>query len=197
LKDLKLFNNHTNIQNNSQTDTLPYILVTLHRPSNVDNKKFMDNLVKSFNKLAKEIKIVFPVHPRTRKNLETWNIIHGSHNTVKGFSKKILITEPLPYIDFLTLMKHAKAVITDSGGIQEETTFLRIPCLTLRKNTERPITIKMGTNQLIGRDIYKAIYKMNNITGSHNQENIPDFWDGKAANRILRVLTKNSILSEL
>src|SRR6202162_3383419 len=120
-----------------------YALVTLHRPSNVDDSGTLRAILKSLLEVNEELEVVFPVHPRTRQRIEQFGI-----NT-----EKLHLLEPLPYIEFLSLQRHAAVVITDSGGIQEETTYLGVPCLTLRANTERPVTVTMGTNILIGQDL--------------------------------------------
>jgi len=154
-----------------------YAVVTLHRPGNVDQRQALRKILKGLAEIQKEIKIVFPVHPRTLKQLQ-------NHENMPN----ILIIEPLGYLDFLKLMTESKLVITDSGGIQEETTILGIPCLTVRENTERPITITKGTNILVGADADKIIsgYRESlNRVGSCTR---PKFWDGKASERIIRVL---------
>jgi UDP-N-acetylglucosamine 2-epimerase (non-hydrolysing) len=125
-------------------DGLPqrYALVTLHRPSNVDDSANLKNILKSLLEVNEQLEVVFPVHPRTRQRIEKFGIK----------VEKLHLLEPLPYIEFLSLQRCAAVVITDSGGIQEETTYLGVPCLTLRSNTERPVTVSMGTNVLIGHD---------------------------------------------
>jgi UDP-N-acetylglucosamine 2-epimerase (non-hydrolysing) len=125
-----------------------YTLVTLHRPSNVDSKENLNkilNIFKSINKINPELDIVFPVHPRTIKMLEKFNL-KISFDEIRN----LIVTEPLGYIDFLKLLSEAKFILTDSGGIQEETTYLKVPCLTLRENTERPVTSEIGTNIICG-----------------------------------------------
>jgi UDP-N-acetylglucosamine 2-epimerase (non-hydrolysing) len=119
-----------------------YLLFTLHRPSNVDSKEFLKDLMKLFENLSLERQIIFPVHPRTKRNLEQAGYGENNH-------KNVILTEPIGYIDFLSLTKNAELIITDSGGIQEESTYLGIQCLTVSNNTERPITVEVGTNQLI------------------------------------------------
>ena len=164
-----------------------YTLVTLHRPSNVDNKKNLKKIIDIFkyqNKLNSEIDIVFPVHPRTLKMAKTF----GLESELQGI-KNLILTEPLGYFDFLNLIMNAKFVLTDSGGIQEETTFLKVPCLTLRENTERPVTSEIGTNTICGLNtkiIYKGIKSINK--GTYKKGKIPKFWDGKAAKRIANIL---------
>lgn len=167
-----------------------YALVTLHRPSNVDDKNNLNKIIrilKSINKINKETDIVFPIHPRTEKMIDKFKLR-------KKFDeiKNLIITEPFGYLDFLALIKNAKYVLTDSGGIQEETTFLKIPCITLRDNTERPITISEGTNVLCGLKedkIYSSIKKFE--SGKKIKSSIPKFWDGKAAGRIVHILLQS------
>ena len=180
LKNLKLVDNDI---------VSPYILVTLHRSSNVDNRKTLEKIVKLLNVIAQRVKIVFPVHPRTRKNFELWNMIHFI-KSVNGFSESILLSDPVSYIDFLALMKNARTVITDSGGIQEETTYLGMPCLTLRENTERPITIIRGTNRLTNsKSLSQMLDKLLNKKVKNYK--VPELWDGKASNRIVKIIDKN------
>jgi len=163
-----------------------YILVTMHRPSNVDNEDGLRGLMNMLNELAKEHKILFPMHPRTKHNLAKFGI-----STDNDLAKNIIITEPIGYIDFLCLTKNAELVITDSGGIQEETTFLGVQCITLRDNTERPSTVEIGTNNLIGTDLVKAALAVNNVIAGHSKSgNIPELWDGKTAERIIKVVQK-------
>lgn len=159
-----------------------YGLVTLHRPSNVDIKENLDKIVDVLAKAAELSRIVFPVHPRTRKNLESCGLL-SKINECPGIS----VLEPLSYIDFMNLMMNAKFLLTDSGGIQEETTYLGIPCLTLRINTERPITIKEGTNELVTLDnLGSKVMEIH--TGEWKRGKIPELWDGRAAERILAVI---------
>lgn len=164
LEDLKLNNNE-------------YIVVTLHRPSNVDQPENLVKIFEQFKKIAEKYKIVFPIHPRTKKVLESINYDFNYPN--------ILLVEPIGYINFIKLVKNSVAVITDSGGIQEETTYLKIPCLTLRDNTERPITAEIGTNKLIGTRYDKiAIEFFDMIKNPKTNSQVPPLWDGKAAERI-------------
>ena len=161
-----------------------YVLVTLHRPSNVDSKNFLSDLIVLLNAVAAKRKVVFPVHPRTKKNMVEWDII-------KRFSGKVIIIEPIGYIDFLTLTKNADLIITDSGGIQEESTYLGVQCITVRENTERPVTVEIGTNRLIGTDLKKVENSaLEVLEGKVKKGGIPELWDGKAAERIVDILTK-------
>ncbi len=156
-----------------------YGLVTLHRPSNVDDVAALTNLLGTLSGIAAELPLVFPVHPRTRKRIADANIALG-----KGWS----LIEPLGYLDFMRLTASARVVLTDSGGIQEETTVLGVPCITLRENTERPITCAEGTNQLAGvtREAILAAYaKIDQVRAAAR---IPQLWDGKAAERIVAIL---------
>ena len=163
-------------------DLKQYVLVTLHRPSNVDDFESLKSILQYLRTMSNSIPIIFPVHPRTKKTIAA-NILDITNNV------NFHLIEPLGYLDFLGLMKTATAVITDSGGIQEETTYLGVPCLTVRENTERPITISLGTNQLIGKDYYKIpdfIISVMNIKKPSNT--IIPLWDGKASNRIAEIL---------
>jgi UDP-N-acetylglucosamine 2-epimerase (non-hydrolysing) len=158
-------------------------LVTLHRPSNVDDPERLKKIILSLNRIAQKIPLVFPIHPRTKKQLE-------QIEDIKLDQKNILLIDPLGYLDFLSLVYRSKFVITDSGGIQEETTYLGIPCLTLRSNTERPITVSEGTSTLIG-DNYQLLEKKIDeiVAGNYKQGKIPKNWDGQAAERIAKIIT--------
>jgi len=173
-----------------------YILVTLHRPSNVDDQEILKGILKSLNQLAKKVPVIFPAHPRTIKmmrHFELLGMVKYRERILSGrigqASREVLVIPPLGYIDFLCLMSRAAVVFTDSGGIQEETTILGIPCLTLRNNTERPITVKEGTNILVGNDPDKIVKTAREVlksgTPSHK---VPRLWDGKAAERIVKIL---------
>lgn len=159
-----------------------FVLVTLHRPSNVDDENNLLKVLNVLNDLSRNIPIIFPVHPRTKKN------INGLEKSFV-FNGEIKILEPLRYREFITLEKAATFVLTDSGGIQEEATYLKIPCMTLRPNTERPITITEGTNELVSIETIKE--KVESIVlGNWKQSKIPDLWDGKTAERIVNILGK-------
>jgi UDP-N-acetylglucosamine 2-epimerase (non-hydrolysing) len=153
----------------------PFTLVTLHRPSNVDDDGMLGRLLGALASLAKEVPVIFPMHPRTRARVEAFGLATaGLH-----------VTEPLSYLEFLGLQKHARLVVTDSGGIQEETTYLGIPCLTMRENTERPVTVTLGTNELIGRDTERLKERARAILGGDvRQGAIPPLWDGRAGERV-------------
>jgi UDP-N-acetylglucosamine 2-epimerase (non-hydrolysing) len=168
-----------------------YVLVTLHRPSNVDIPEKLIPLMECLKKIALKIPIIFPVHPRTRLNLERFGIL-------KALSKSngILLTEPLGYLDFLCLLKSTTFVLTDSGGIQEEATFLRVPCITLRENTERPVTTDLGTNYLVGTNPEKILETVFTILdGRGKKGEVPPLWDGNAGRRIVEILIKKLITS--
>lgn len=159
-----------------------YAVVTFHRPSNVDDISQLEKIVVLLNEISSKVKVVFPVHPRTLNRLTESSLI-------QRINKNVLLTEPIGYLEFIALVSKSKLVITDSGGIQEETTYLKIPCITLRTTTERPVTVEYGTNFLVGDDINKALeqfYKIMN--GEIKQGKIPELWDGKAGERIVRVI---------
>lgn len=155
-----------------------YGLVTLHRPSNVDNPETLKGILNVLSELAKEIPMIFPIHPRTAKQMKNHELTD------------VMTMPPLGYLDFLFLMSNAAIVLTDSGGIQEETTILDVPCLTLRDNTERPITIKEGTNVLVGNNPDKIMNMAVSVLKNGNpRKKNPKFWDGKAAERIIEILS--------
>ncbi|MEO8398321.1 MAG: UDP-N-acetylglucosamine 2-epimerase (non-hydrolyzing) [Ignavibacteriaceae bacterium] len=161
-----------------------YILITMHRPSNVDDQLFAERFAKTLKLLGEKRKIIFPVHPRTQKNFESWEIL-------ESLPKTVTLTDPIGYIDFLSLTKNAELIITDSGGIQEESTYLGVQCLTVRENTERPVTVEVGTNQLIGTDLDKVeAAAIEVLNGKKKSGNIPELWDGHAAERIVEILIK-------
>jgi len=163
-------------------DSNPYALVTLHRPSNVDNDTTLHTIIETLIEISKNMDVVFPVHPRTRQKIDEFSLEIPNNDSFH-------LMEPIGYLDFLSLQSRAKVVITDSGGIQEETTYLGVPCLTIRENTERPVTVSTGTNILIGNDmkLLKEIMK-NIIDGNYKKGKIPKLWDGKASERIVDVL---------
>ena len=159
-----------------------YVVLTLHRPSNVDNASTLKSILEAVRKLSEELKIVFPLHPRTREKIKEFDLEY----ITKSFST----IGPLSYLDMVCLMSQAKLVLTDSGGIQEETTILGIPCVTMRENTERPITIEKGTNQLGGNNGEGIWSLARNILKSGGKKgSIPNLWDGKAANRIVKIIS--------
>ena len=163
-----------------------YALITLHRPSNVDRKAGLEAILDAFAEISKNLKLIFPIHPRTTKQIRNF----GLEEKVQEMENLILIP-PAGYYDFLNLQMNAKFVLTDSGGIQEESTYFGVPCLTLRPNTERPITIWEGTNQLVkleSADIVEAALKI--IGGEVKSGRIPQLWDGKTAARIVNIFKK-------
>lgn len=161
-----------------------YALITLHRPSNVDRKENLQSLLQCIEKISGRIHVVFPVHPRTRNKMCEFGFFESLDK-----NENITLAEPLGYIDFLNLIKDAAVVITDSGGIQEETTVLKVPCVTLRENTERPITVTMGSNYLIGVHPDKIEATVNDILdGKEKKCSIPPLWDGHAGERIVHCL---------
>jgi UDP-N-acetylglucosamine 2-epimerase (non-hydrolysing) len=158
----------------------PYALVTLHRPSNVDDPAALRATCAALADVARELPVLFPVHPRTRSRIEA---------DAMPESKNLHLCEPLGYLEFLALQKYATVVITDSGGVQEETTFLGVPCLTMRDNTERPVTVTMGTNTLIGRTAVSAREEVARILrGDVKAGAIPPLWDGSTGERIATIL---------
>jgi len=168
----------------SRFELTDYVLVTLHRPSNVDDEHTLKEIVSALETIAKSMVVMFPVHPRTKGKL-----------AAMGFESSVQfrLIEPQGYLEFLALQRHARVLITDSGGIQEETTYLGIPCLTLRENTERPITISEGTNVLIGRDMNLLMSEFNAIVAGRGKKgSVPDLWDGKASERIADILVHQS-----
>ena len=168
---------------NQKLNGLPkrYVLVTLHRPANVDDDHALKVILGYLLELNSELKVVFPVHPRTRRRIADFGIDVS----------QLDLREPLPYIEFLALQRRATAVVTDSGGIQEETTYLKVPCLTLRNNTERPVTVTMGTNILVGQDGTMLRAELTKILqGKQKQGTVPPLWDGHAGERIAEILSK-------
>jgi UDP-N-acetylglucosamine 2-epimerase (non-hydrolysing) len=162
-----------------------FVLVTLHRPNNVDQPQTLAQILSALEAIAQEIPVVFPLHPRTRKNMLAYDL------RAEGVS----FLEPLGYLDFLALTNSARLALTDSGGIQEETTYLGVPCLTVRPNTERPVTVEIGTNRLVAsrrESILEAVKAL--LVGPVRNSAVPPLWDGKAAERIVEVMLaqKNS-----
>ena len=163
-----------------------FAMLTMHRPSNVDDPKTFSRILDALEVIQKDIPILFPIHPRTRKNLA----VLGLQDRMDSL-RNIHLMDPIGYLDFLKLNSCAKVVLTDSGGIQEETTVLKVPCITLRENTERPVTAEIGSNQVVGTDPQKILAAYRNATsGNWREPQIPPLWDGKAAQRIVRILLK-------
>jgi len=180
---------------NKDLQVRSYTLLTLHRPSNVDNRETFINILKALKDVSEKIPIIFPAHPRTQRQIKIFslekyfNFVNIESNSCVNIRNSINLLNSLPYLDFLNLMANAKFVLTDSGGIQEETTILNIPCLTLRENTERPVTLKEGTNTIVGSNPEKIISKsMDILNGKKKKGRIPKLWDGKAAERIINIL---------
>lgn len=168
----------------------PYALVTLHRPSNVDDLAWLRELLETLSEISSHLNILFPVHPRTRERLNELGFRNSANSRLR-------LVDPLPYLEFIALQRRALVVITDSGGIQEETTFLGVPCLTVRENTERPITVTLGTNQLVERDISKLKLEVTKLIQdgrpATKERQIPTrvpLWDGHAAQRIAQVIVQ-------
>ncbi len=171
-------------------DEKQYAVLTLHRPSNVDGREAFSGILEALLEIGKEIPVIFPAHPRTAAKIAEF----GFSREIENSGLKLI--EPLGYLDFLRLYSGARLVLTDSGGLQEETTVLSIPCLTLRENTERPITIEMGTNQLVGTDkekIKSAAFEILRQAPSTNSVKTPALWDGKTAGRICDALLEASV----
>ncbi len=164
----------------------PFVLVTMHRPATVDSKDGLEKLYAIFSKIAERYKIVFPAHPRTKQNMEKFGLAE------KFQALPIVFTEPMDYFSFQKLIKYCTFVLTDSGGIQEETTFLQKPCITLRPNTERPITVTAGSNTLCSLEFESITNLIHQIeTGTYKTGNVPPMWDGKATSRVIETFINN------
>ncbi|MBA3323660.1 MAG: UDP-N-acetylglucosamine 2-epimerase (non-hydrolyzing) [Pyrinomonadaceae bacterium] len=161
-----------------------YAVVTLHRPSNVDDAPTLAGILDALAQISDRLSVVFPVHPRTRGRLQEFGLL----DEIERRAPQLRLIEPLGYLDFLRLYSGAKLVLTDSGGLQEETTALDIPCLTLRENTERPITVTMGTNRIVGTDAGRIVAAARDALDAPRPPGHPPFWDGQAADRILNAL---------
>jgi UDP-N-acetylglucosamine 2-epimerase (non-hydrolysing) len=178
----------SNILNQLNLDGDNFSVLTLHRPSNVDDPIVFGRILEALEVIQNDMPIIFPIHPRTRQNLASFHLskrlgeLHG-----------LQLIEPLGYLDFLKLMTSARLVLTDSGGIQEETTILKVPCLTLRENTERPITVEIGSNQIVGTNPDVIIKAYRQATSSNWREpQIPPLWDGQAAERIVKIICEKT-----
>ncbi len=160
-----------------------YATLTLHRPSNVDDKSVFEKLLGTLANIGSRIPIVFPCHPRSRNKMSQFGLLDGPNN------KGLIVIEPLGYLDFLKLQSESKFVLTDSGGVQEETTFLKIPCITLRENTERPVTVEIGSNVLAGTNEEKILDAVEQILDHRFKTGqVPELWDGKTSERIVDIL---------
>ena len=163
------------------SDGLPerYALVTLHRPANVDNSRTLKSILNSLIDVSRNLEVVFPAHPRTRQRIADFGLSAGN----------LRVVDPVPYVEFLALQSRATVVITDSGGIQEETTYLGVPCLTVRDNTERPVTVTLGTNVLVGRSPEKLRTELFNVlSGNAKKGTVPPLWDGHAGERMAEIV---------
>jgi UDP-N-acetylglucosamine 2-epimerase (non-hydrolysing) len=190
-----LFKNLERARQSKIKDTLDlkereYAVLTLHRPSNVDDREIFERILSALEKISYSLPIVFPVHPRTQKTIAEFGLAKRI-----AAAENLRLIEPLGYLDFLSLYSTARLVLTDSGGIQEETTALGIPCLTLRENTERPITVEMGTNVIVGTDTNRIVSETMRVLNSSNENHLPQppLWDGHTADRILAVLQEVSL----
>jgi len=160
----------------------PYAVLTLHRPSNVDDRAALGSILEAVRTVAARMPVVFPVHPRTRSRLRGFNLERQLDGAV--------LTEPLGYIDFLSLTSHARLILTDSGGLQEESTALGIPCLTLRENTERPVTVTHGTNRVVGTRTADIVEGFEQALAAPPPPRMPELWDGHAAQRVAAVISR-------
>lgn len=176
---------HTlHLENNGRP--LPYVVVTLHRPANVDSPVQLKGILEVLAELAARLPVIFPIHPRTRRQIAAYGL--------ESLLDKVRATDPMGYLEFLGLISQAALVVTDSGGIQEETTVLGIPCLTVRENTERPVTVECGTNQVVGTDPQRLLHAARQVLDAPaHQGRIPDLWDGQAAERIAQVLASQNV----
>jgi len=189
LSDLQLYNTH---------GVKPFAVLTLHRPSNVDHPEIFSQMVGAFLEISKQMPVIFPAHPRTLRRIQEMDlgdyfVDHFMDGPEPWDSRvRIRLVPPLGYLDFLSLLSAAKVIFTDSGGIQEETTILRVPCITLRDNTERPVTIENGTNVLAGTNANRILEEFAKIReGKSKALTFPKYWDGHAAKRILEVICKD------
>lgn len=165
-----------------------FALLTLHRPSNVDERNTMKRIIKALNVISQSLPIIFPIHPRTEKNIAMFKLERYFK------SPNLKLVRPLGYLETLHLMMNSKFVLTDSGGIQEETTVLKIPCLTLRENTERPVTVQIGTNTVVGTNTSKILFEFGKImTNTYKKGNVPKYWDGNSSKRIVKILESKLI----
>ncbi|MGA2936354.1 MAG: UDP-N-acetylglucosamine 2-epimerase (non-hydrolyzing) [Syntrophobacteraceae bacterium] len=183
--------------NGRMQSTVPYALVTLHRPSNVDNRVTFLEILKALKKISEKMPVIFPVHPRTRKQIASFQVANsatfngnGSQIDARPGPGDLCLIDPLGYLDFLCLMSKARIVLTDSGGIQEETTCLGVPCVTIRRNTERPVTVANGTNILSGVEMQSIVDASNEQLNKTFSRELPECWDGNAACRIIDIIVE-------
>jgi len=172
-----------------------YFLATIHRPSNVDEPAQLSKVIEILEAASELLPVLFVTHPRTRERLgrleRPYRFVEVNEEVREIQPGWIYLLPPLSYLDFLFAMSRTRAVLTDSGGIQEETTYLKIPCLTLRENTERPVTVEVGTNEIVGLDRDRILSGLRNIiAGNWKKASLPPLWDGKAAERIVRVISR-------
>lgn len=176
--------NNSNILDQLNLNSDGFALLTLHRPANVDNPTVFGRILDALEVIQNDMPIILPAHPRTRRNLDFFHLGERLEEL-----PNLQLIDPLGYLDFLKLMTSARLVLTDSGGIQEETTILKVPCLTLRDNTERPVTVTEGTNIIVGNSSARIIKEAFTIlNGNRKVGGVPKFWDGKAAERIVKIL---------
>jgi UDP-N-acetylglucosamine 2-epimerase (non-hydrolysing) len=172
-----------------------YAVLTLHRPSNVDQVEILDGLLSAAYEVARDVPVLFPIHPRTLGRIKEFGLSKFFSADVQS-KNGLRALEPLGYLEFLCLMDHATLMMTDSGGIQEETTVLHVPCLTLRENTERPATVEQGTNQVVGIDPVRILDAARSVLQNRpSSRPCPPLWDGKAAQRIIEILAEQNHLS--
>lgn len=181
LKNREIAERNSDALETLQLEKNRYAVLTLHRPSNVDDESALKSILNAVKQLSQEIKVVFPIHPRTEKRIEEAKL--------QRLTETCVCVPPLPYLDMLHLMANAKMVLTDSGGMQEETTLLNVPCLTLRTNTERPITLTQGTNTIVGTENSVILAEARRIlkTGGKKGKHY-ELWDGRAAERIVKII---------
>jgi UDP-N-acetylglucosamine 2-epimerase (non-hydrolysing) len=175
----------------------PYAVLTLHRPANVDDSQKLAKMLDAFLEISRHMPIIFPAHPRTLRQIQDADlggcfVDHSVKNQELWDPRgRIRLVPPLGYLDFLQLASHAKLILTDSGGVQEETTILGVPCITLRENTERPVTLSCGTNVLTGADADKIVAEFTRVLkGAWQQPATPYLWDGQAAKRVVQILSQ-------
>jgi UDP-N-acetylglucosamine 2-epimerase (non-hydrolysing) len=167
-----------------------YTVLTLHRPENVDVRETFTDLLAALDEVSRRTRIVYPVHPRAKRRIDQFALEKEFPSFFGG--ERLLLVEPLSYLDFLKLVSESSLVLTDSGGVQEETTALSTPCLTLRESTERPVTVTEGTNRIVGTTPQKVIEESLHVLDGHQKVGrMPKLWDGKAAERIVRIILEN------